>query len=157
MEIPKNINWSGFLDRIIKPSRAKQESCAWIFADIENNIWNVLEVGNVGLKNKSIVRSFAPDKKEFTKVKKLARECKLTKLGNVHTHVVVENEYDHIDGELENQLRPSEMDLKYARRFNDIIRGVIVVWFKDYKSKGMIYGIVWHDQYGNVLKREKFI
>lgn len=159
MKIPVDINWNGFLDVIISPSRAKQESCAWIFADIQNDVWNIWEVKNIGLRNHSLVGSFAPDKKEFAKTKRLARKCELTRIENVHTHVVVGNNRNKWDNSdlLENQLRPSEMDLAYARKFNDVVRGIIVVWFKDYRSKGQIYGIVWHDQYSNILKREKFI
>ena len=156
MKIPNSINWNGFLERIVAPDRSNQESCAWIFADVKNDVWNVLEVKNVGLKDKSLKMSFAPDKKDFARVKRLARKNELTKLGNVHTHVVIGKPGDEdTHDKLENQFRPSSVDLKYARKFNDIVRGIIVVWFRDYRRKGMIYGIVWHDQYGKILERKR--
>jgi len=153
MQIPKVINWSGFLDRIIKPSRSKQESCAWIFADIKTDTWNILEVKNVGLKGRSVRHSFAPDKKEFAKIKRLIRKEKLTKIGCVHTHVVV-GEYD--EEFLDYQFHPSDPDLSYARRYGDIVRAVIVVYYPSHKNKGQIYGIIWFDQYGTTLERKVF-
>jgi len=152
MKIPININWNGFLNVICQPSRSKQESCAWIFADILNDVWNIWEVKNIGLKNRTIRNSFAPDKKELRKTKQLARRCKLTRIGNVHTHVVVgEDCGDYLD----HQLAPSCPDVSYARRYNDIVRAVIVVHFKDKRSRGEIYGIIWFDQYGNILFEKK--
>lgn len=154
MEIPKfnspRIEWNGFLETIVKRSREKQESCAWIFADMKKDIWNIMEVENIGLKNKSIEHTFAPDKKDFARVKRLARKNRWTRVGNIHTHVV------RTKREALYQLRPSEADLKYARKYNDIIRGIIVVQFTNSQIKGKIYGIIWIDQYGVILGRELF-
>jgi len=152
MKISDMIDWNGFLETIVKPSRSNQESCAWIFADIKTDMWNVIEVKNVGLKGRKLKDSFAPDKKEFAKAKRLARKEGWTKIGNIHTHVVVSGTWR----EAEQQLRPSEVDLKYARRYNDIVRAVIVVKFPDRRSMGKIYGIVWFDQYGKILRKRWF-
>jgi len=155
MQIPPSIstiiNWNGFLKNITEPQKARQESCAWIFADIKNDTWNILEVKNIGLKRESIKTSFAPDKKDFLRVKKIARENKWTRIGNVHTHIVI----GRSKSEIHYQSFPSDPDLIYARRFNDIIRAIIVVQFKDINKKGKIRTILWFDQYGNILQKEK--
>ena len=154
MNIPPSdstiIKWNGFLETIIKRSRELQESCAWIFVDMKTDTWNVLEVKNIGLKDMTIRHSFAPDKKEFTKIKRIAKKNKWTRIGCVHTHVV------NTKNEAEYQFRPSEPDLKYARKYNDIVRGIIVVQFINSKIKGKIYGMLWTDQYGNILWKEKY-
>jgi len=106
----------------------------------------------VGLKGGSTATSFAPDKKDFARIKRKARSQKLTRIGNVHTHVVI-GSYDCCidEKEIKNQLRPSDTDLKYARKFNDIIRAVIVVYYPRVGEKGKIRGIIWFDQYGSKL------
>lgn len=142
--VPKLILWHHFLEDIVKPERANQESCAWIFADLVQHVWHVVEVKNVGLKGKSIARSFAPDKKDFARVKRKARKYGLTKIGCVHTHVV----YD--EREVRNQSRPSEADIKYAKKFNDVVRAIIVVKY-DNNYNGEIRNIIWFDQYGRIL------
>lgn len=155
MNIPSLINWNGFLETIVKPPRSKQESCAWIFANIKDDCWNIFEVKNIGLKKyfgeEAIRISFAPDKKDFARVKRLARKKKLTRIGNIHTHVVIGDDIE----ELEFQFQPSITDLEYARRYNDMVRAVIVVNFLDEQSKGRIYGIIWFDQYGKILMKKK--
>jgi len=152
MEIPPSkltiINWNGFLETIIKKKRINQESCAWIFVDMENDEWNIIEIKNVGLKGVNKRYSFAPDKKDFAKAKRLAKKNEWTRIGCIHTHVV-ENKR-----EAYYQMRPSEADIKYAKKFNDIIRGIIVVQFDDPKKEGKIYGMIWLDQYGTILERE---
>ncbi len=154
MEIPPLdstiINWNGFLETIRQPSRAKQESCAWIFVDMKTGIWNILKVKNIGLKDMSIRHSFAPDKKDFAKIKRIAKKNKWTRIGCVHTHVVT----DVTHAGLEHQMQPSEPDIKYAKKYNDIVRIIIVVGFLGKTLKGRIYGIIWFDQYGNILKRK---
>lgn len=164
MRIPNIIYWNNFLETITQHSRSKQESCAWIFAEIHqypnryDDIWYVFEVKNDGLKyfgetrEEAMRYSFRPNKKDFEKVKRKARKLKLTRIGNVHTHVVIGNDIE----ELEYQLNPSETDLLYARKFNDIIRAVIVVHFPDPEKKGILFGIAWFDQYGKILRKRKF-
>lgn len=155
MKIPYNVDWNGFLENIVSPSRSSQESCAWIFAEIKRDIWHVLEVKNVGLKGRLTKDTFAPDKKEFAKIKRYARKKKWTRIGNVHTHVVCGEDCED-KSLLDYQLYPSDPDLSWARRFNDIVRAVVVVMFPDRRKRGRIYGICWFDQYGNILMREKF-
>lgn len=154
--VPKLILWHHFLDDIVEPERAYQESCAWIFVDLVQHVWHVIEVKNIGLKyhgdtiEERIRSSFAPDPKDFARIKRKARKYKLTKIGCVHTHVIRGND----ETEVRYQSRPSEADIKYAKRFNDIVRAVIVVQYPDCKERGVIRDIVWFDQYGNILGKD---
>lgn len=152
------IDWHGFLDIIVLPERSKQESCAWLFSESPFSPFDTVhavEVKNVGLKSHEydLNTSFAPDKKDFAKVKKAAKESKYTRLGNVHTHVVVGTDpKGNVDmAKIELQRGPSEDDLKFARKFNDVIRGVIVVVFNKPGETGVIDSVVWHDQFGKEL------
>jgi len=63
----------------------------------------------------------------------------LVQIGNIHTHPY------NKDKDIEGQFLPSDVDLSFARRFNNIIRGIIVV---DNKA---IYGIKFHDKFGNKI------
>jgi len=148
------IEWHGFLDEVVKLERATQESCAWIFSEkpfCGDDVLHVVEVKNVGIKGDPKF-SFAPDPKEFAKIKAMAKKSQYTRIGNVHTHNAFTDE------QAVEQMKPSDIDLKYARRFNDVIRSIIVVRFHAKDSAvgqpGVIQGIVWHDQYGNILDLE---
>jgi hypothetical protein len=114
------------------------------------------------MKDKGPGESFAPDKKDFQRVKRIAKDRKLTRVGNVHTHVITPLLFSQIRN-ASTELRqsdigefcyPSPEDLKYARRFNDIIRCIITVLFISEKAEGQITAEVWHDQFGNVLKEK---
>jgi hypothetical protein len=149
------IDWHGFLAEVVAESRKGQESCAWLFAEkpfCMDDIIHVVEVTNVGLKShgNDVRNTFAPDKKEFARVKQMAKKSQYTKIGNVHTHVVIGTDLEAIKAQRE----PSEEDLKFARRFNDVIRGIIVVVFPADTLPGQIDSIVWHDQYGQKLELE---
>ena len=90
--------------------------------------------------------AWQPDKKEMAKVKKKAVEKGLTKIGNIHSHTLPKNlEGRAREAFIEKSLTPSETDLAFARKFNDTVRGVIVV---DSKA---IYGIKFHDKFGNEI------
>jgi len=155
LKIPFEIDWGDFLDNIVDPSRSGQESCAWIFIDVDEYKWHVLEVTNVGLKDQGETRSeriehsFAPDKNDFARVKRIAKKNGWTKFGCIHTHVVISSNINRV----KYQMQPSDADLKYARKFNDIVRGIIVVQFVNRRKKGKIYGYVWFDQFGKILEK----
>jgi hypothetical protein len=150
------IDWHGFLDEVVKPERSKQESCAWMFSEkpfSPDDVVHVVEVTNVGLKKagNDISRTFAPDKKEFQKIKLEARRAGYTRIGNIHTHVVLgARDAKAIAAER----GPSDTDLTYARRFNDVVRAVIVVVYAEEGKPGVIDGVFWHDQYGQKLDLE---
>jgi hypothetical protein len=162
------IDWHGFLDEIVQPERSEQESCAWLFSEkplSPLDVVHVVEVKNIGLKSQGndTTSTFAPDMKEFAKVKQQAKKAGYTRIGNVHTHLVYMQRYGSKalkwqfaaqpdNKALELQRGPSDTDLKYARRFNDIIRGIIVVVFSEEGKPGVIDSVVWHDQYGQKLE-----
>jgi hypothetical protein len=144
------IEWHEFLDEVVKPARRNQESCAWLFSEkplCSDDVIHVVEVSNVGIKG-DITNSFAPNKKEFAKVKAMAKKSGYTRIGNVHTHNVFDKAL------VAEQNKPSDTDLKFARRFNDIIRGIVVVVFpSEVDQDGVIEEIVWHNQYGDRLNQ----
>jgi len=147
-------SWNAFLDQITQPY-CYEERCAWLFCDkpfcLDNKVY-VFPVENVGLKGYSKEEAFAPNRKELQKVKRIARKKKLTRIGNLHTHVLTPN-YEPLDFDYDSFCLPSELDLKYAKKFNDIIRGIITVVFSKDGERGMVWDVVWHDQYGNILSR----
>jgi len=149
-------SWNDFLNQIVQPYRY-EESCAWLFCDkpfcLDHTVY-VFPIENIGLKGHSKKSSFAPNRKQLQKVKQIAKKRGLTKIGNVHTHVL-QPDYDPIDFDYDSFCLPSELDLKFARKFNDIIRGIITVIFNKDGEHGMIWDIVWHDQYGNILSRKR--
>jgi len=139
-----DINWNNFLK--ICCENYPNESCALLFAKIPFRMveeWYVFPVDNVS-ENKT--KRWIPDKKQMQQVKRLAKKQGLTKIGNIHSHPIPIN-YNEIFGTLEEAIdhanSPSDLDLKYAQRFNDIIRGILVV---DNKA---VYAHCFHDQYGN--------
>jgi len=64
----------------------------------------------------------------------------LVKIGNIHTHPIIKG-----DGFHEEYFEPSERDLKFAQKYGDIVRGIIVI------DSEAIYGIKFHDMFGNKL------
>lgn len=112
----------------------------------ERQLWVVFPIKNIHSKP---TEGWMPDKKELQKIKKEAIRRELTKIGNVHSHPLPQN-VEAIGKDLmdiwEETKRPSETDLKFARKFNDIIRGIIVC-----DAKG-IYAHGWHDQHRNMVE-----
>jgi len=150
------IDWHGFLDEIVQPERSKQESCAWLFSEkplSPTDVVHVVEVKNIGLKSQGndTTSTFAPDTKEFAKVKQQAKKAGYTRIGNVHTHLVHGHSKNELEARTRFQREPSETDLSFARRFNDIIRGIIIIVFSEEGKPGVIDSVVWHDQYGQKL------
>jgi hypothetical protein len=151
-ELNMKIDWHGFLDEIVLPERAKVESCAWMFSEkplSPEDVVHVIAVKNIGLKKQGndVTTTFAPDPKDFQKVKLTARRLGHTRIGNIHTHLVYGDDPKALDA----QRSPSDTDLTYARRFNDVIRGIIVVVFAEPGKPGVIDSVIWHDQYGQKL------
>jgi len=161
-------SWGAFEDLVTKP-RQYQESCGWMFIDrpfcSDHRVF-LYPVKNMGRKGFSTFESFAPDKREFQRVKEVAKKMGLTRVGNVHTHVIVSSyiaeeheELPYVDNWeelIESKVHlPSKDDLRFARRFNDILRGVITVFFSKDGEKGQIYARVFHDQFGKTYFVER--
>jgi len=141
-----DIEWNNFLK--ICCTSYPDESCAFLFAKTPFRItekWFVFPVDNIATDKQ---HHWQPDKKQMVKVKKKAKALGLTKIGNIHSHPIPMN-YEEIFGTKEKAIEhansPSDDDTRYAQRFNDIVRGILVV---DDKA---VYAHCFHDQFGEQL------
>lgn len=131
------IEWNGFLKKAVESF--PKETCAFLFSSkpySPEEKWIVFPVRNVC---ETPLTGWIPCKAETNKIKQKATKMGLVKIGNIHTHPITPGD------DIEESFLPSDTNLRYARRFNDIIRGIIVV---DNKA---IYGIKLHDKFGNPI------
>ena len=141
----KKINWNGFLEHAVK--EYPKEACAFLFSKKPNTKkeeWYVFSITNVADNPEE---AWIPDKKEMLNVKSKATKLGLVKIGNVHTHPYYKD-WKNVDDFLtivDEIIKPSEKDLYFARKFNDVVRIIICV---DDKK---IYGNFIHDKFGNKL------
>lgn len=140
-----DIDWNGFIKQCCE--NYPFESCAFLFAKMPfRNVeeWFVFPVDNVA---EDKTKRWIPDKKQMQQVKRKAKQLQLTKIGNVHSHPLPEDFKELSNSEQEELIyyhnQPSDTDLKYARKHNDIIRGILVV------DDVAVYAHCFHDQYGN--------
>lgn len=136
-------SWEAFLESVKQP-HTYEESCAWLFSSkpfCSDDVVHVFPVKNVGAKG-----TFHPDKKDLARVKRLARKQRLTNIGNVHTHVI-----EPSMSTVAEFIEPSEEDLKFAKRWNNVVRGIVTVVFDKDGYPGRIFAVVWHDQHGKIL------
>lgn len=138
-----DIHWNGFIKQCC--TNYPRESCAFLFAKIPFRMveeWHVFPVDNIADDKQ---HHWQPDKKQMVKFKKKAKELGLTRIGNIHSHPIPKN-YEEIFGSKEEAIEhanyPSDEDLKYAKRYNDIVRGILVVDDK------VVYAHCFHDQFG---------
>ena len=143
------IKWNGFLKDCIR--EFPKEICAWVFAeniysDVE--VWHVFRVKEIPMDwdKDGFAEGWKPDKKELTKLKSIARKSKLIEIGNVHTHPISKEytERGFCDNVNDSKLA-SEKDLAMARRFHNIVRGIIVVEEKRIKL------VRFHDQFDRTI------
>jgi len=140
----KQIKFNGFLKEAMQ--NYPKESCAFLYSDKpleQDGKWFVFSIKNISEEPEHF---WIPDKKEVAKIKKKARDMNLIKIGNIHTHPIPES-FESCIGEdfIEENFKPSDTDLKFAKKFNDIIRGIIVI------DKKAIYGIKFHDMFGRKI------
>jgi len=141
MERLIDIHWNGFIKQAC--DNYPEESCAFLFAKKPfglNEEWFVFPVDNDFDGDKK--EGWKPNKKQLLKVKKKAKEMKLTKIGNIHSHPL---RATPIEDNIEYMRYPSSIDLKYAKRHNDIIRGILVV------EKTRVLAHLFHDQFGEPI------
>lgn len=134
-----DIHWNGFIK--ICCNKYPEESCGILFAKkpfSDPEEWYVFPVDNIAVDK---TKEWQPDKKQLQKVKKKAKELGLTRIGNIHSHPLPKDAKP-IEDNIEYMRYPSGKDLKYAKRWNDIIRGILVV------DKKAIYSHLFHDQFG---------
>lgn len=149
------IRWNGFLKDCIKDF--PKEICAFIFAEniySEDEVWHVFRVKEIPIDDDKdgFAEGWNPDKKDLQKVKKIAKDLNLIKLGNIHTHPIHE-EYTKrgFADNIEDTKHPSEKDLSFARRFRDIVRGIVVI------NKNGIQLIRFHDMFDRTIVELKEI
>jgi len=136
------INWNGFFNKAIEGF--PNEVCAMLYAKniySKNEEWFVFEIENI---SENPENEWIPSKKDMAKVKRQADKLGLIKIGNVHTHPYYG---DDSPINLNECVRPSEKDLWYAKKFNDLVRIIILV-----KKNGGIMNHFIHDKYGNKIK-----
>ncbi len=132
------IHWHGFLGQAILEH--PDEVCGFLFSDrpyMDGEEWHVFPVKNIA-ENK--IYRWIPDRKDMLNAKRKAIKMGLVKIGNVHTHSKVADWQ-----KAEELFLPSPADLKFARRFNDIVRGIVVC------DKERIYGVKFHDKFGRKI------
>lgn len=128
------IHWNGFIK--LACEAYPKEACAMLYAKkpfATDQEWFVFPIKNV---HPNPEEGWIPDKAELSKLKQKTDKMGLVKIGNVHSHPYTTADDDK---------NPSDTDLKFARKFNDIVRGILVV-----DNEG-IYGHCWHDKFGNEI------
>lgn len=142
-----DIEWNSFIKQCCK--NYPMESCAFIFAKTpfrNTEQWYVFPVDNVA---EIKTERWIPDKKQMVRIKKEAKKLELTKIGNIHSHPLPydfkELSYSQREEIIAYHNQPSDTDLKYARKYNDIVKGILVV------DDTTVYAHCFHDQFGNKL------
>jgi len=151
-QIPK-IRWNGFLEEVVKDENECQELCAWLFSNApysEDEVWDVRQVTNIGLHGDKI-NAFKPDSKELHTLKRDMWSKGFIEIGTIHTHPI----RCAVDDFVEQHL-PSEKDLKYAKRFKQLVRGIVTVDYRcTFGNKApFIRAILFHDPFGHIICRK---
>lgn len=140
------IHWNDFLEHSLK--EYPKESCGFLFSKMpysEHEEWFVFQVKNISDNPEN---EWIPDKKEMLKVKAKATKLGLVKIGNVHTHPYYPEWKPFNEDKMKEVIQPSEKDLHFARKFNDVVRIIVCI---DDKS---VYGCYVHDKFGNKIDME---
>jgi len=139
-----SVEWNGFIKMCCENYPA--ESCAFLFAKAPfkgAEKWFVFPVENIAVDK---VNQWSPHPQELKLVKEKAKDQRLTPIGNVHSHTLPESfkTASKLErGQMINEhMFPSDVDLRYARRFNNIVRGILVV------DDNAVYECYFHDQFG---------
>ena len=139
----KIIYWNEFLKHAIH--EYPKEVCAFMFSKkpySEDEEWHVFTVKNVADNPEE---AWIPDKKEMLKVKAKATKLGMVKIGNVHTHPYWKELGNFDIDKMKEIIQPSEKDLHFARKFNDVVRIIACVDDK------YAYGTYVHDKFGNKI------
>ena len=136
------INWNAFLK--IACEKYPEEAAAMLYATkmySENEEWFVFPIENIADNPED---AWIPDKKEIAKLKKIAKKKELIKLGNIHSHPFPKDA-KKTEEDICELVRPSELDLKYASKFSDTVRGIVLT------DGSAILAMFFHDLYGNEI------
>lgn len=137
-----DIHWNGFIKQCC--DNYPGESCGILFAKkpfSDPEEWFVFPVDNIA---EDKTKEWQPNIKQLRRVKKKAKELGLTRIGNIHSHPLPEGA-EPIEDNIEYMRHPSGGDLQYAKRWNDIVRGILVV------DKKAVFAHLFHDQFGESI------
>ncbi len=135
-----DVAWNGFVALAI--NSYPKEACGMLYAHkpyTDEEYWVIMPCENIAEDPENM---WVPDKRSITRARKLSREQGLTKIGNVHSHPFPRN-LDETQETIKDLVQPSEMDLKYAKKFGDVVRIILLV-----DGKKVLASHV-HDPYGN--------
>lgn len=135
-----DVEWNGFIAKAV--NEHPKEACGFLYAHkpyTDEEYWVVFPCHNISSDPQN---TWNPDKNDLSRIRKLARARGLVKIGNVHSHPFLDED-DRTNENMIELVKPSELDLKYAKRFGDVVRIILLV-----DGKKMLLAHV-HDQYGN--------
>lgn len=139
------ISWNGWLEDAIR--NYPRESCGILYTsrpyDSTMENWHIIPVKNV---SPTPLSAWQPDRQELEQAKEHARNGKWTQLGNVHTH-------PHFLRPAPDDALPSDVDLRFARRYNNAVRGVITIAPGE-NGTLRFFDYCFHDQFGQLLDIE---
>jgi hypothetical protein len=128
------------------------EQAAWVYTEhpyMSDELWHIIPLKTIGadFDNDGFDEGWKPDIQDKNRVTRLAKKEKWAKLGTIHTHPLGDEwaAHDFCDS-TETAWAPSEMDLKYAQRFRDIVRMILVL------DRGrQPTSLTVHDMFGNTI------
>ena len=135
------IHFNGFLKKAIEGY--PNEVCGMLYTKDPysgKEEWFVYPCKNI---SESPEDSWFPDIKELAKIKRETDKLGLIKLGNIHTHPY---KGDNSIEDMEEMVKPSDLDLLYAKKFRDFIRIIMLV-----RKDGGIMNVFLHDKFGNKI------
>lgn len=136
------IDWNGFLEHAIESY--PNEAAGFLFSRkpySSEEEWFIFQVKNISDDPEN---AWIPERKDMLRIKGKAIKMGLTKIGNIHTHPYPKR-VGFSEDLLSDIMRPSPAALKFAKRFNDVIRGILVC------DDNAIYGIHFHDKFGKKI------
>ena len=116
-----------------------KEACGFLYTRNQytpNEEWMVESLDNVSDTPET---SWIPSTSQTRAINKKNTDKGWTKIGNIHSHPVKNV------NQVKDQNGPSDLDLKYARKFNDVVRIIIVT------GPECIFDFCVHDKFGNNL------
>lgn len=139
----KKIHWNGFFKHAVE--EYPKEACAFLFSKkpySEGEEWFVFSVKNVADDPEG---AWEPDKQEMLKVKSKATKLGLVKIGNIHSHPYYKEWKPFDEDKMKEIIQPSDKDLRFARKFNDVVRIIVCV------DDEAVYDTFVHDKFGNKI------
>lgn len=134
------IEWNGFVAQAM--NSYPKESCGMLYAYkpyTDEEYFFVIPCNNIAENPEEM---WVPSKSDVVKARKLSRDKRLTKIGNVHSHPFPKG-LEITEDNTKQLVQPSDSDLKYAKKFGDVVRIILLV------NEDKVLASHVHDQYGN--------